>query len=113
MLGAMDVMLFPSLWEGLPMTLIESQAASLPFVGSMAVPEEGVVVPWLTRRLDLDEPIFHWAQAVLDAAGLKTQVETQRALDLMWESPFEVEKSVAALVEVYESLVDSSTARAA
>lgn len=113
MLGAMDVLLFPSLWEGLPMTLIESQAASLPFVGSLAVPEEGVVVPWLTRRLDLDEPVFHWARAVLDAACLRTQVDPLRALQLMQASPFTVGKSVTALEEVYESLVDLSIAKAA
>lgn len=113
MLGAMDVLLFPSLWEGLPMTLIESQAACLPFVGSLAVPEEGVVVPWLTRRLDLDEPVFHWAQAVLDAARLRGQVDPLRALELMEESPFTVAKSVSALAEVYESLADPPIANAA
>jgi glycosyltransferase involved in cell wall biosynthesis len=113
MLGAMDVLLFPSLWEGLPMTVIESQAACLPFVGSLAVPPEGVVVPWLARRMDLDEPVFHWAQAVLDAARLRAQVDPLRALGLMRESPFHVERSVSSLVQVYESLAELPIPKAA
>ena len=113
MLGGMDVLLFPSLWEGLPMTLIESQTACLPFIGSLAVPREGVVVPWLARRMDLDEPVFHWAQAVLDAARLRAQVDPLRALGLMQESPFSVKKSVSSLAGVYESLADLSIQKAA
>jgi len=70
-------------------------------------------VPWLTRRLDLDEPVFHWAQAVLDAARLRAQVDPLRALELLEESPFTVAKSVTALAEVYESLVDPPIAKAA
>ena len=113
MQGAMDVILFPSLWEGLPMTLIESQSAGLPFVGSSAVPEEGVAVPWLVRRMSLEEPVYHWAQAVLDGARLRQEVDSGRALALMEESAFTVQKSVSSLVELYESLVHLSISKAA
>lgn len=34
MLGAMDAFLFPSLWEGFPLALLEAQAAGLPIVAS-------------------------------------------------------------------------------
>ena len=102
MLGGMDALLFPSLWEGLPMTVIESQAAELPFVGSPAVPEEAVVAPWLVRRMSLEEPLHYWAQAVVEAARLRDEVEPGRARALMEESPFTVEQSIASLARVYE-----------
>ena len=37
---AMDVFCFPSLWEGLPLTLVEAQYSGLPCVVSVAVPRE-------------------------------------------------------------------------
>lgn len=113
MLGAMDVLLFPSLWEGLPMTVIESQAAGLPFVGSTAVPEEAVVAPWLIRRMSLEEPIHSWAQAVVEGARLRDEVEPRRARALMSESPFTVEQSVASLEQVYEAQARMPLPRAA
>ena len=113
MLGAMDVLLFPSLWEGLPMTVIESQAAGLPFVGSTAVPEEAVVAPWLVRRMGLEEPIHYWAQAVVEGARLRDEVEPDRARMLMSESQFTVERSVSSLEKVYETQARMSLRRAA
>ncbi len=74
MLGAMDAMLFPSLWEGLPLAVVEAQAAGLPCVASQAVPEEAAVLPAGLRRLSLSERPDVWAQAVLAAAhGLRYQ----------------------------------------
>lgn len=59
-----DVFLLPSLFEGLPIALIEAQAAGLPCVISDTI----------TREIDcgachfesLDEPASHWAQALSD-----------------------------------------------
>jgi glycosyltransferase involved in cell wall biosynthesis len=43
MLGAMDTVLFPSLFEGLGLVLIEAQAAGLPRLLSSNIPEEADV----------------------------------------------------------------------
>lgn len=40
---AMDVFCFPSLWEGLPLTLVEAQYSGLPCVMSDAVPKETAI----------------------------------------------------------------------
>lgn len=40
---AMDVFCFPSLWEGLPLTLVEAQYSGLPCVMSDAVPRETAI----------------------------------------------------------------------
>ena len=100
MLGAIDVLLFPSLWEGLPMTTIESQAAGLPCVASPAVPEEAVVEPGLISHVDLAEPPAVWARAVLDAAG-REGISQPKALALVEKSRFNIRSSVAALERVY------------
>ena len=101
MLGAIDVLLFPSLWEGLPMTTIESQAAGLPCVASRAVPEESVVAPGLIRRLDLQESPAVWARAVLDVALGRHTISQPEALALVEKSRFNVGSSVAARERIY------------
>lgn len=64
-LQAMDVFLFPSLYEGLPLSIIEAQAAGLPCIISDSVPSECRVTD-LAESLDLNLPIDEWADVVLE-----------------------------------------------
>ena len=68
---AMDVFLFPSLFEGLGLVVIEAQAAGLPCVIS-----ENVPAPDLTKQcviVKLDEPSEVWAQKVIDRLNHKRE----------------------------------------
>lgn len=76
---AMDVFVFPSLYEGLPGTVIEAQAAGLPCLISDRITEEVQVTP-LVRRLSLEHP-KEWDAALLQAAeefSEKTRIESPR-----------------------------------
>lgn len=64
-LNALDVFLFPSLWEGLGIVAIEAQANGLPTLISDAVPDEVAILP-STKRLPLDD-IQVWVDASLAA----------------------------------------------
>lgn len=66
LLQAMDVFLFPSLFEGLGIVLIEAQAAGLPSVASSEVPAEADLTDTV-RYLGLEQSPDVWAQAVWDA----------------------------------------------
>lgn len=66
-LQAMDVFLFPSLFEGLPMALMEAEAEGLPCItSSKAVPKKADITGLVTF-LDLSEPAETWAEYVLKA----------------------------------------------
>lgn len=67
LLQALDCFLFPSLHEGLPVTLVEAQAAGLPVIASAAITPEVCITP-LVRLLPLAEPPAAWAGAALAAA---------------------------------------------
>ena len=67
LLEAMDVFLFPSISEGLPLALVEAQAAGLSCIISDNISEEVDVVKLLVRRLSLTQPAAVWAEAVLAA----------------------------------------------
>ena len=63
----MDLFLLPSLFEGLPVTLIETQASGLPALVSDRVTREMDKVG-LIRFLPLEEDASCWADAIMNAA---------------------------------------------
>lgn len=67
-LQAMDVFLFPSLFEGLPVTLIEAQAAGLPCVVSDKITDEVKITKDLVSFVSLNESFEQWGAIVLKAA---------------------------------------------
>ena len=68
LMQAADVMVFPSLFEGLPVSLVEAQAAGLPVLMSDAVTEE-VILTRLVHALPLHAGPVRWARAALAMAG--------------------------------------------
>ena len=61
-LSAMDVFAFPSLYEGMPLSILEVQANGLPCVLSTNVPED-VYLTDLVHPISLDEP-EKWIEAI-------------------------------------------------
>jgi glycosyltransferase involved in cell wall biosynthesis len=102
--GAMDVFLFPSLYEGLPLALLEAQAAGLPCVISDAVTEEVDIIPSLIQRLSLFQSCQAWAEAVLAAKEAKIVITQSQALAQVENSPFNILNSVRELEKFYDSL---------
>lgn len=100
MISAMDVFLFPSKREGMPLVLIEAQAAGLPCVVSDVIPSDAEVLPTLIQRLSLDAPLEHWVCAVKKAA---TQPKLNKeGLEAIAKSAYTVSQSLASLYSVYE-----------
>nr|WP_295761721.1 glycosyltransferase family 1 protein [uncultured Intestinibacter sp.] len=60
---AMDVFVFPSLYEGLPVTLIEAQAAGLPCLISDTITDEVCITP-LVEKLPINKEPIVWAKKV-------------------------------------------------
>ena len=67
LLQAADIFAFPSRFEGMPVTMIEAQAAGLPCIKSDTVTNECVVTD-LVQSLPIDDPKV-WADAILAARG--------------------------------------------
>ena len=65
LMKAMDVFVFPSLYEGFPLTLIETQVSNLRSIVSDRVSKE-VFLTEYTVPMSLDSSICEWCRVVLD-----------------------------------------------
>ena len=105
MLGAFDLFIHPSLFDGVPMVILEAQAAGLPCVMSDAVAEESDVVAPLLTRLPLSRSPQVWAEAALRAHIPGRDLRRKDALARMERSPFNIDVSVGQLAEFYRRCV--------
>lgn len=65
LLQAADIMILPSISEGLPLTVIEAQAAGLvSFVSDVVSPEANITN--LVRFMSIDNPASFWAKVILE-----------------------------------------------
>ena len=66
LMQAMDVFVFPSLYEGLPVTMVEAQAAGLPCLISDKVPPECIITEGLVDILPLSAGAETWPEKLLE-----------------------------------------------
>jgi glycosyltransferase involved in cell wall biosynthesis len=102
LLRAMDVVILPSWYEGLPLILLEAQAAGRPCLFSDIITEEAEVVFPLIKRLSLTQPAAEWAKALIFLKELNLEVNRKKTSALFEKSPFNIETSVAELEKVYK-----------
>ena len=104
---AFDVLAFPSLREGIPLSLIEAQASGLPVLASDAVSAEAMVLP-NAERLPLSAPVSEWARvAVMLAEGGRIE----DPIPVLVEAGYEIGASARSLMAEYQRLyreVDAS-----
>jgi glycosyltransferase involved in cell wall biosynthesis len=102
MLGAMDLFVFPSLYEGLGICLLEAQAAGLRCLVSDTVPDEVVRVPESVEFLPLSAGTDHWAKQVIGRLDAR-QPELTPLLKDVTRRQFSMQQSVGALTDLYLS----------
>jgi len=97
-LSAMDVFLFPSFWEGLPVTVVEAQASGLPCLVSDKVTEE-VKVSDAVTYLPIDTGTDCWVSNALNLKGKRFDVISD-----IKKAGFDVNDSARDLEEFYRSI---------
>ena len=96
--SAMDVFLFPSLYEGLGSVLIEAQANGLTVITTQTVVPRDVDVTGRAAFVPLEAPAETWAEVVLSAPVRETDgrsAETVKAL-------YDIQSVAQTLCKLYQ-----------
>lgn len=96
-LSAMDVFAFPSLYEGMPLSIIEVQANGLPCILSTGVPKD-VYLTDLVNPLSLDKT-SEWTEAVCNAQ----RSNPERYAAVLKEMGFDTDAVMRKFMEIYEN----------
>lgn len=104
---ASDAMIFPSLFEGLPVTVVEAQTAGLPVLMSDTVTDE-VILTDLVRTMSLREDAHSWARQALKMAEGTSRAAEQSPdrssyAQQIRSAGYDVEQSAKWLAFVYLS----------
>ncbi|PLS27459.1 glycosyl transferase [Bifidobacterium anseris] len=103
-----DVMAFPSKYEGLPLSLIEAQAAGCLTVVSDEVTREVNIVSGLIANLPLSASPRRWARQLLEMAGKGPTNDEQHGnnVRLLAEAGYDIRESAKQVNAWYEKLLD-------
>ena len=99
---AMDLMVFPSHYEGLPGTVVEAQAAGVPVLMSETVTKQVAVTP-LVECMSLQKNSAEWARAAM-ALYEKTKTDTENYYKILCENGFDVTAQARLLERIYTKL---------
>lgn len=97
LMQAMDVFVFPSLYEGLPVTMVEAQAAGLPCIISDKVPPECILTEGLVDVMPLSASPETWAEKILAKRAIP---RTDRRAEIVAHG-FDITTEAVKLQEFY------------
>jgi glycosyltransferase EpsF len=100
---AMDVFLFPSRYEGLPVTGVEAQTSGLPCVLSSAITKE-IDILKSNKMLDLNIGVYAWRDEVINALHIDNKTRITEFY-IMQENGFDIHIESQKLCEYYIKMV--------
>lgn len=95
-----DVMLMPSLYEGFPVVLVESQAAGLPALVSSTVSDEVDFGLGLIKFINIDQEVDEWVESVVNVNKIK-KLSAEERCKILTLNGFSVDSGVEKLLQVY------------
>lgn len=98
---ALDVFLFPSLYEGLGMVLIEAQCSGLSCIASTRIPEAAKITKNV-KFLDLNYSPKFWADEIINNIKTLDRIDCSNHIK---QSDYDIEKEVNSLEKKYKSLL--------
>lgn len=100
MLQMMDVFIFPSLYEGLPVSLIEAQTSGVPIIASDTISRE-VRITDLIQFISLNSSAAYWAEKAINTQKKFTRKDMGQSII---QAGYSIEDTSEKLSNIYQLL---------
>ena len=94
-----DLFLFPSVYEGLPVSMVEAQCSGLPCLISSSITDE-IMLTDCVKQMDLKENVSEWAKAAMEMLEAGKQKERYSRQDEIIKAGYGIDE----LVKFYENI---------
>ncbi len=101
-LDMMDCFILPSIYEGLPLSLLEAQAAGIPSLISDVITPKADIIEDLIVRVSTMQNASIWAKAIVETFR-RGRIEREYALRYFIGSPMDISVSAYNLLKLYLS----------
>lgn len=99
-LSAMDIFLFPSIWEGMPLSMIEAQASGVYCIASNQI-DSTVNVTHEVKMLPIDNGVGVWIDALNMFEGYDRNQKSQRDIEMIRKENYDSVLNVCELERIY------------
>lgn len=99
-LHSMDIFIFPSIYEGLGLVMLEAQASGVPCVVSEAIQPEADLGLKLVTKLSLEENVNIWVDNILSKVN-KKEYDKCKIIKAFEEHGYSIEISIKNLMRIY------------
>lgn len=96
-----DVLVMPSLFEGLPVTCVETQAMGIPCVLSDKITKDAHIIPNV-KYLSLSDDKKMWASEILKMAN---NGKCHNSVEILISKKFDIKESAKLLEDTYKKLI--------
>ena len=98
----MDFFLFPSLFEGLPVSFVEAQSSGLQCVISDKIPAEAILIPENVTVISLKKSAKYWARQM----HLQTNFQRKNVSQIIIEKGYDIHTNLQKLEDKYLDLLE-------
>ena len=103
LLAGSDIMLMPSLFEGFPVVLVESQASGVPALIADTISKEVDLGTELVYFESLDQSPEIWANSILEISSKKGLGKNR--VSILKKKRFDINESVRTLTDLYKTMI--------
>lgn len=101
-LSAMDVFVFPSIWEGMPLSVIEAQASGLLCLVSDRI-DEGIAISKSLKRISIEKGSEPWIEDLTDIDISNRESNSDLSIKMIIDAGYDAKRNSIELEDIYNS----------